>query len=179
MQHKRYSESTVDTYTKAIRAFLRFVQPKKSTDVTNDDMIRYVHLYMMPRQLSQSYQNQTVNAARLFFKTILGAKIITEQIERPRKEHKLPNVLSKAEVIQILNAAQNQKHRTMLSLIYACGLRRSELLNLKLENINSDRHMLVILNSKGKKDRIIPISDKTIEMLRDYYKKYKPKRMAI
>lgn len=175
MQHKRYSDSTVETYTKAIKTFLRFVQPKKSADVTNDDMIRFVHLYMMPRKLSQSYQNQAVNAARLFFKTILGSKIITEQLERPRKEHKLPNVLSKTEVLQILEATQNPKHRTMLSLIYACGLRRSELLNLRLDDVNSNRHMLVILNSKGKKDRIIPISDKTIDMLREYYKKHKPK----
>ena len=130
---------------------------------------------MMPRKLSQSYQNQAVNAARLFFKTILGSKIITEQLERPRKEHKLPNVLSKTEVLQILEATQNPKHRTMLSLIYACDLRRSELLNLRLDDVNSNRHMLVILNSKGKKDRIIPISDKTIDMLREYYKKHKPK----
>lgn len=175
MQHKRYSESTVDTYEKAIRTFLRFAQPKKSEEISNDDMIQFVHTYMIPRKLSLSTQNQTVNAARLFFKTILGAKIITEQIERPRKEHKLPNVLSKREVAQILEATRNQKHRTMLSLIYACGLRRSELLNLKLENVNSERHILIILNSKGKKDRIIPISDKIIEMLREYYKNYKPK----
>lgn len=62
----------------------------------------------------------------------------------------------------------------MLSLIYACGLRRSELLNLKPADIDSKRHMLIILNSKGKKDRMVPISDKIIEMLRDYYKAYRP-----
>jgi len=101
--------------------------------------------------------------------------LITEQLERPRREHKIPNVLSKEEVAAILQALVNQKHRTMLSLIYACGLRRGELLNLKAENVDSKRHLLLILNAKGKKDRVVPISDKVITMLREYYKLYKPK----
>lgn len=175
MEHKRYSSSTISTYIKAISTFLRFVMPKKSKEINNDDMILFVNHYMIPRKLSLSYQNQAVNAARLFFKTIKGSQIITEQIERPRREHKLPNVLSKEEVFQILNVCNNQKHKTMLSLIYACGLRRSELLNLKPEHINSQRHLLIIINAKGKKDRVIPISDKVIEMLRAYYKEYKPR----
>ncbi|MCX6177906.1 MAG: site-specific integrase [Chlorobiales bacterium] len=175
MEHKRYSESTIKTYTQAITTFLRFIKPKRSTEATNDDMVRFVHQYMLPKKLSQSYQNQTVNAARLFFKTIQGSKLITEQIERPRPEHKLPNVLSKEDVAAILQASQNLKHRTMLSLIYACGLRRGELLNLKPENVDAKRHLLIIVNAKGKKDRVIPISDKVIVMLREYYKIYRPR----
>ncbi len=175
MEHKRYSESTIKTYTQAITTFLRFIKPKRSTEATNDDMVRFVHQFMLPKKLSQSYQNQTVNAARLFFKTIQGSKLITEQIERPRPEHKLPNVLSKEDVAAILHASQNLKHRTMLSLIYACGLRRGELLNLKPENVDAKRHLLIIVNAKGKKDRVIPISDKVIVMLREYYKIYRPR----
>jgi integrase/recombinase XerD len=96
-------------------------------------------------------------------------------IQRPRREKRLPNVLSKEEVKAILEAPTNLKHRAMLSLIYACGLRRSELLNLTLKDILSDRNLLFIRQSKGKKDRMVPISLKIIEMLRDYYKAYKPK----
>ena len=84
-------------------------------------------------------------------------------------------MLSKEEVAAILSASPNLKHRTMLSLIYACGLRRSELLALTPSSIDSKRHMLVILNAKGKKDRMVPISDKVIGMLREYYKAYRPK----
>lgn len=175
MEHKRYSESTIKTYIQAITIFLRFIKPKTSIEVKNEDMVRFVNEYLLPKKLSLSYQNQTVNAARLFFKTIQGSRLITEQIERPRREHKLPNVLSKEEVKAILDAPTNMKHRTMLSLIYACGLRRSELLNLKPENIVSKRHLLIILNAKGKKDRIVPISDKVIEMLREYYISFRPK----
>ena len=175
MEHKRYSDSTVKTYVMAITTFLRFIKPKTSTEATNDDMQRFVYQYMIPRKLSFSYQNQAINASRLFFKTIKGSVLITEQLERPRTEHRLPNVLSKEEVSSILVASHNQKHRTMLSLIYACGLRRGELLNLKPENIDSKRHLLIILNAKGRKDRVVPISDKVIGMLREYYRSYRPK----
>jgi len=115
MEHKRYSDSTVKTYMQAITVFLRFIKPKMSAEATNEDMQRFVYQYMIPRKLSFSYQNQAVNAAKLFFKTIRGSVLITEQLERPRREHKLPNVLSKEEVAAILQALSNQKHRTMLA----------------------------------------------------------------
>jgi integrase/recombinase XerD len=171
---KRYSASTVNTYVQSITSFLRFIRPKTSAEAINEDMRRFVYQYMIPRKLSYSYQNQAVNAAKLFFRIIKGSLLITEQLERPRREHKLPNVLSKEEVTAILQVLPNQKHRTMLSLVYACGLRRSELLNLKPNHVDSNRHLLIILNAKGKKDRVVPISDKVITMLREYYKVYKP-----
>ncbi len=175
MEQKRYSPSTIETYIQAITVFLRFIAPKSSAEASNEDMQRYVYHYMIPRRLSYSYQNQAVNAAKLFFKLITGSALVTEQLERPRREHKLPNILSKDEVRAILQAPVNQKHRTMLSLLYACGLRRSELLNLKPAQIDAKRHLLSVLNGKGKKDRVIPISDKTIALLREYYKAYRPK----
>ena len=176
LEHKRYSASTIKTYTQAISIFLRYIKPKSSSEATNEDMQRFVYYYLIPRNLSFAYQNQAVNAAKLFFQCIKGSQIITEQIERPRTEHKLPNVLSKKEVSDIINASKNQKHRTMLSLIYACGLRRGELLNLTPQNIDSKRHLLKILNAKGRKDRVVPISEKIITMLRDYYQVYKPQK---
>jgi integrase/recombinase XerD len=88
----------------------------------------------------------------------------------------LPNVLSKQEVKAILGASLNIKHRAMLSLIYSCGLRRGELLNLKPTDIDSNRGLLIIRQAKGKKDRIAPLSAKTVEMLRDYYRTAKPKK---
>ncbi len=84
-------------------------------------------------------------------------------------------MLSKEEVKNIITAPTNLKHRTMLSLIYACGLRRSELIHLKPNDVDSKRKLLIIRQSKGKKDRIAPISDKIIELLRSYYISYKPK----
>jgi integrase/recombinase XerD len=116
-----------------------------------------------------------VNAIKLFFRSVRNTKIDFEKIHRPKREKLLPNVLSKEEVKAILNALGNVKHKAMLSLIYSCGLRRSELLNLKPADVDSKRGILIIRQAKGRKDRIAPLSAKIIEMLRDYYKAYKPK----
>ncbi len=86
----------------------------------------------------------------------------------------MPNVLSKEEVKKILNAHSNIKHKTMLSLIYSCGLRRSELLNLKPNEIDSKRNVVIIKQGKGKKDRIAPLSPNILVLLREYYKTHKP-----
>ena len=110
----------------------------------------------------------------MYFTTQRGFKINIDQIHRPKREKTLPNVLSKEEVKQLLEAHSNIKHKTMLSLIYSCGLRCGELLALKPVHIDSKRNIVLLKNSKGKKDRIVPLSGKILEMLRDYYKLYKP-----
>jgi integrase/recombinase XerD len=175
MKQKRYSDSTINTYTNSLKTFFDFYSDKAVEEITNDDLVRFNHDYIIKKGFSASFQNQVLNSIKLFYSRLYKVKLDISEIERPRRGRKLPNVLSKEEVKLILNALSNVKHRTMLSLVYACGLRRSELLNLKPGNIDSKRGILIILNAKGQKDRIIPISEKTIEMLRDYYKMYKPK----
>lgn len=109
-----------------------------------------------------------MNAIKLFFKTIQELKIDTEKIHRPKWSKVLLNVLSKEEVKLILNAHSNSKHKTKLSLIYSCGLRRIELLNLKPIDIDSESGIVIIRQSKGKKDRIAPLSPKILELLREF-----------
>lgn len=174
MHSRRYSESTVTTYTESIRTFLRFYADKSVEEIGNDDLIRFNNEYILANGYSTSFQNQVVNAIKLFYTTVEHRKLDIDLIHRPRREHKLPNVLSKEEVAMILKSPVNIKHSTMLSLIYACGLRRSELINLKPADVDSKRGLLLIHQAKGKKDRITPISEKIIVMLRDYYTKYKP-----
>ncbi len=175
MTHKRYSASSIKTYLDGAKSFLMFVHPKPMSEICNDDMVHYVNEYIIKNKLSFSYQNQVVNACKLFFREVVKSKLEVETMERPRREHKLPNVLSKEEVASILKALKNIKHKTMLSLIYSCGLRRSELLNLKPADVDSKRNLLLIKNAKGYKDRVAPLSDKIIEMLRIYYKECRPK----
>lgn len=174
MSHKRYSQSTINTYESALSSFLIFVGDKPFAEIGNTDMVNYVNSNLIANGLSFSFQNQVVNAARLFFREIVHCPIEVEKLERPMKRHKLPNVLSKEEVKALLGCTENTKHRAMLSLIYACGLRRSELLNLKPGHIASKRHLLIIVDAKGRKDRVVPISDKVITMLREYYRLYTP-----
>lgn len=174
LKSKRYSDNTIKTYTDALKSFLLFYNSKPVEEITNEDIIVYNNDFILKNKLSASYQNQIVNAVKLFFKTIENKVMNEELIHRPKGEKRLPNVLSKEEVKHILNAHGNIKHKAMLSLIYSCGLRCGELLVLKPEHIDSKRNLLIIKQAKGKKDRIAPLSNKTIELLRAYFIAFKP-----
>jgi integrase/recombinase XerD len=172
---KRYSKNTIATYSDALKSFLVFFREKPVTLISNDDVILYNNEFILKNQLSASYQNQITNAIKLYFKTCKETKIEIDKIHRPKRAKTLPNVLSKEEVKQILEAHSNIKHKMMLCLIYSCGLRCGELLALQPVHIDSKRNIVLLKNSKGKKDRIAPLSTKILEMLREYYKVYKPK----
>jgi integrase/recombinase XerD len=174
LRSKRYSENTIATYLDAAKSFLVFFNDRALNEITNDDVLVYNNEYILGNNLSASYQNQIVSAIKLFFRTVHDRKIEIDSIHRPKRSRVLPNVLSKEEVKLILESQSNIKHKAMLSLIYSCGLRRSELLQLKPANIDSKRNIITILQAKGKKDRISPLSPKVLEILRDYYKSYKP-----
>ena len=175
LNYRRYSQNTIKTYSDALEVFFRFFNDRPPENLNIEDIIHFNTSYIFKKNLSASYQNQVINAIKLFYRNRFNRTMDVDFIQRPRREKRLPNVLSKDEVKSILEAPTNLKHRAMLSLIYACGLRRSELLNLTLKDILSDRGLLFIRQSKGKKDRVVPISNKLIEMLRDYYKAFKPK----
>lgn len=172
---KRYSENTVKTYGEALKSFLLFFRQKTVAEINNEDVIRYVNEYLLKNKLSASYQNQVVNAIKLYFTTIQDKKINLEKIHRPKRAKVLPNVLSKEEVKFILEAHTNIKHKMMLSLIYSCGLRSGELLALRPTHIDSKRNIVLLKNAKGQKDRITPLSPKILEMLRIYFREYRPK----
>ncbi len=175
LRSKRYSENTIGTYINALRSFLTFHQKKSISEICNEDVIIYNNDYLLKNGLSASYQNQVVNAIKLFFKTQTDLRINPDLVHRPKSAHVLPNVLSKEEIKQILNAPKNIKHKAMLCLLYSCGLRRSEILNLKITHVDSKRKLLIIKQAKGKKDRVVPLSEKIIVQLQGYYKHYRPK----
>jgi len=175
LQSKRYSPNTIKTYLDALKSFLVFFNTKEIKDFETNDLIVYNNDFILKNKLSNSYQNQIVNAIKLFFSSIQHQKMNPDLLHRPKREKLLPNVLSKEEVKMILDAHYNIKHKMMLSLIYSCGLRCSELLALKPVHIDSKRGIILIKQAKGKKDRIVPLSLKILEQLRIYYKQYKPK----
>ena len=173
LKQMRYSDRTVDSYLKALSVFLNFCK-KPVHKINNNDIIIFNNEYILARNLSRTYQGVTFCAIKLFYSRIKDKELLTEKLEYPRREHKLPNVLSKEEVAAILKVHTNIKHKTMLSLIYSCGLRRGELLNLKPVDVDSKRNLLIIRNAKGFKDRVAPLSDKIIDALRNYYRLYRP-----
>jgi integrase/recombinase XerD len=173
---RRYSHNTIKTYTEALRVFWQFHSEMKIREIGLDQVIEFNNDYILAKGLSGSYQNQVVNAIKLFYRNQFGVHMEVDRLHRPKRDKRLPNVLSKSEVKRILDAPINLKHRAMLSLIYGCGLRRGELLALQFSDIQSERNLLLIRHSKGRKDRVVPISPSLVQMLREYYLRYKPKK---
>ena len=126
------------------------------------------------RSISHSTQNQHINAIKFYYEKVLGLNKDYYQINRPRKEKKLPQILSKVEVIRILSHTINIKHRTILAMTYSSGLRIGELLGLKASDIDIERNTIFIKQGKGKKDRLVKLAKNIIPLLREYVGEYKP-----
>lgn len=137
------------------------------------DIKKYVH-GIVKQGKSASYQNQVINAIKFYYEQVLDMPQRFYQIDRPKKEHKLPIVLSEEEVAKIISVTTNLKHKAILVTIYSCGLRLSELINLKISDMQSDRNLLLVRNAKGNKDRTTLLSTTTIALLRKYYAQYRP-----
>lgn len=171
----RYSPNTIDTYLNATKQFFLRFAAKHPNDIRTEDIETYQHELARAGK-SNSYLNQVVNAVRYYYKDVLGDAYRVKFIERPRKEKKLPSVLSEQEVAALLKSPANLKHRCMLMLIYSAGLRMGELLRLDLADIDRDRRQVLIRVGKGKKDRVSLLSTKLLDMLDAYLSEYHPKQ---
>ena len=175
MLQRRYSPNSVKSYREALRVFLDFIEDKVPEEITNDDLELFNHERIIERGFSSSYQNQVINALKLYFRRFHGKQFDVSKIERPKDGYKLPVILSLDEVERLLNDTSNLKHRAMLSVIYSCGLRMGELLELRISDVDSKRMVIHVKQAKGKKDRIVPLSESTLDLLRTYFMEYRPK----
>jgi len=175
LRSKRYSESTITTYSEALKSFLVFYRDKAVADINNEDVIVYNNEHILKNNLSASYQNQVTNSIKLFFQTIRETKMLVDKIHRPKNAKTLPNVLSKEEAFRLIDLTTNLKHKTLLALIYSSGLRISEAINMKITDIDRQRMLIHVKNAKGKKDRYTLLSTKVLGLLKEYYAIYKPK----
>lgn len=174
MQQKRYSANTIKTYISFIHSFFADHPHLDWDAITEETILNYNHKQFIEEGRSYSTQNQWINAIKLYLKVHHLDIGDLEDIERPRREYLLPNVLSKEEVAALLKHTSNVKHKTLLMLIYSAGLRIGEALRLKIGDIRSDEGLIYLRRSKGMKDRRVPLSEKMLEALRDYYTIYKP-----
>ena len=171
---KRYSRSTIRTYRSLLTKFFNFYSDMEIDKINREDIQRYL-LHLIDNGYSESLQNQAINAIKFFYEQVLDNPRTIYKAERPKREKRLPIVLSPEEVRSIFDQIDNIKHRTILMVIYSSGLRISELLNLKINDIDSKRMLIHIKGSKGKKDRLVILSEVALKMLRKYYIDYKPK----
>ena len=174
LQLKRYSVSTIKIYSSYFSQFMKYFDKYDLNKISSDQINAYILELMHNHGISSSQQNQRINAIKFYYEKVLGREKQYYKVERPRKERKLPTVLSKQEVNLLLNFSVNIKHKCILTTIYSAGLRRSELINLKVEDIDSKRGLIKIRGAKGKKDRHTLLSEKLISLLREYYRIYQP-----
>jgi site-specific recombinase XerD len=167
-----YSKKTIDIYIHYIKKFVKCIEDKQIIHLSSKDFQKYLNNFNFT---SVSQQNQIINAIRFLYKYGLNKKYNKVSFQRPRKEKILPQIINKNFIIEKINNIKNLKHKAILSLGYSVGLRVSEVINLKISDIDSKRMIILIRQSKGRKDRIVPLTENLLLLLREYYKKYKPK----
>lgn len=171
---KGYSESTIRTYRSETAQLLQLIKNRPADGLNSDDLRRYLLYCASQLRLSESTLHSRINALKFYYEQVLGREKMFFEIPRPKKPLQLPRVLSREQVIDMVNSIENLKHRTMVLLAYGCGLRVSEVIGLRVSDIDGDRRVLLVRRSKGKKDRIVGLSPVLLILLREYYRKYRP-----
>lgn len=176
LQLKAYSSSTIRTYLGEMKHLLGILKHKPADELDVPDLKRYLVYCYEKLKLSENTLHSRINALKFYYEQVLGKEKLFWQIPRPKKPLKLPKVISEEKIVDGLLAVENGKHRTLLLLAYSAGLRVSEVVSLQVTDINSDRMQIRINCAKGKKDRVVTLSTVLLPVLRDYYKKYRPKK---
>lgn len=176
LDQKRYSENTKSIYKSYFRDFIRYFDGRKLADISKDEINQYILRLIKEKDISTSQQNQRINAIKFYYEKALGREKGYYSIERPREGRTLPSVLSKTEIANIIRSISNLKHKCIISILYSGGLRRGEVLNLTLGDIDSERMMIKIRGGKGKKDRYTLLSQKLLTLLQEYLPIYKPEK---
>jgi site-specific recombinase XerD len=173
LRYKNYSQNTIKVYKQTLSQYFKDIDCKDPYRISTKEIIDYLESKTFS---SIAQQNQFIGSLKLFARYILGKKDVhLDKIERPKKEKKLPQVIEKEFLLDRISKIKNKKHKAIIALAYSTGMRVSEVCNLKIEDIDSKRMIINVSQAKGRKDRIVALSQNILEMLRDYFKEFKPK----
>src|SRR6202795_3030568 len=173
LQIRHYSPTTIRIYLHVMAQFARHFS--KPPDQLGAEHIRRYQLFLVKeKNVAPSTYIQAVCALRFLYTRTLHRKVAIERIPFPRRERKLPLILSREEVKALLEAPQNLRHRTLLAILYGCGLRVSEVTQIKVSDIDSARNVLRVRQGKGGKDRQTLLPIKLLELLRCYWRNQRP-----
>lgn len=170
----RYSPKTVKSYVPLFEEFINHFPKEDLDSLSEHHVVEFSRFLVTELKVSTLYQNSAINAIKFYFEKVLGGRRKLYFVERLRKEKALPVVCSEEEILQLLKSVENIKHRAILSTIYSSGLRISELINLKIKDIDSERMQIRVEQAKGKKDRYTILSKKLLVLLRSYFIVEKP-----
>ena len=174
LQRRNYAKSTVVAYTSALRDFAKYFH--KPPDQLGPEHIRQFQLHLLrDRKLAASTVKQRMAAVQFFFVRTLKRAYLREDFPYPKVPRRLPEILSQEEVTRLIDSASNLSHRAILMTLYSTGMRRSELVRLKVGDVDSRRMVIHVRQGKGSKDRDVPLSQKLLETLREYWRWGKPK----
>jgi integrase/recombinase XerD len=177
LQLKGYSANTVITYRNEFAQLLYFLKDKTIVDDLDADNLRSYFLYCIKTlKLSENTLHSRINAIKFYFEQVLKREKFFFEIPRPKKPSILPKVINAQDIKKLFEVTTNLKHNTMLKLCYGMGLRVSEIVNLKITDIDSKNMQVFIEKAKGKKDRYANLPLSILEQLRVYFKEYTPKK---
>ena len=175
LKELRYSENTIKAYKGLFEEFINYYNSYDIDKIDEKLIIAFMRYLVIDRKISTSYQNQSINSIKFYYERVLGGQRKIYLVERPRREKTLPEVLSEQEFLSVLSTINNIKHKAIVLLIYSAGLRLSEVVNLRIKDIDSERMKVYVQQSKGRKDRYTSLSKKLLPILRQYFLEYKPK----
>jgi site-specific recombinase XerD len=168
-----YSPATAKTYRNHLLRFRRYLKREPST-VGEREVRQYLLHLLDEKKVSRAHHHQALSALKFYYQRVLRQPVTVAELPRPRREQKLPVVLSRPEVVRLFAALGNLKHKALLMLAYSAGLRVSEVVRLKVGDIDSQRGLIRVFRAKGRKDRYTPLSQVALEVLRAYWKACQP-----
>lgn len=172
LELKNYSHNSIKSYLSIVRVFLSSFEPSYSEP-------KKIPLHIIKEYLRESSSvsmlRQNIGAIKRFYQYVVKQPLKFRYIEYPRAENKLPRIINHEEIVSKIQRVDNLKHKAILSVAYCCGLRVSEVVNLKIEDIDGKQRTILISQAKGNKDRYVPVSENVLGILREYYKQYRPK----
>ena len=172
----RYSPSTVKIYKSCFEEFINYYPALPIDRITEPQIVAYLRYLVMERCVSESTQNQAINAIKFYYERVLGGQRKIYRVERPRRDRKLPTVLTQNEVAALIRCTSNLKHRFLLMLAYGGGLRVSEAVGLERICLEPEKKRILVNDGKGKMDRYTLLSQKAIDLYAEYMKEYAPKK---
>jgi len=179
MRAKRYSQSTFKTYLSILKRFFTYFREQASEGLRDEDVINYMNDVVLSSGYSEVYQRQLISALKLFYKYVHGEDREFSDVPKVRRSKKLPEILSKEEVLDLFEATINLKHEFALKIIYGCGLRVGDAIRLKQRDIDLNRYVVHIKKGKGRKDRLVPFPRSLETLYKKYLKKYQPREYVL
>ena len=173
---RNYNESTIKTYQQHLKRFLNFFSEIDPEDIPFAEIRQYILYLVEEKKCSAAVQNNTINAIKVYYNNVINKPIDEFYIPRPRRAKTMPKILNELEVSRILKSIYDLRDKCMIFLIYSAGLSPSEVIYLKITDIDSDKMRIFISSAKGNKNRYVILSDKLLKLLREYFKKYRPRK---